>query len=59
LPGPRKKQAEALTQNILWMAETFGKERIGFLTLTWAIWMRAEDSATCETGRKRKGVSIR
>ena len=34
LPGPRKKQAEALTQNIQWMAETFGKERIGFLTLT-------------------------
>jgi integrase len=34
LPGPRKKQAEALTQNILWMSETFGKERIGFLTLT-------------------------
>ena len=34
LPGPRKKQAEALTQNIKWMAETFGAERIGFLTLT-------------------------
>jgi hypothetical protein len=34
LPGPRKKQAETLTQNILWMAETFGEERIGFLTLT-------------------------
>jgi hypothetical protein len=34
LPGPRKKQAEALTQNIQWMAATFGKERIGFLTLT-------------------------
>jgi hypothetical protein len=34
LPGPRKKQAEALTENIQWMAATFGKERIGFLTLT-------------------------
>ena len=34
LPGPRKKQAEALSQNIQWMARTFGKERIGFLTLT-------------------------
>ena len=34
LPGPRKKQAEALTENIKWLAETFGKERIGFLTLT-------------------------
>jgi hypothetical protein len=34
LPGPRKKQAEALTKNIQWMSETFGKERIGFLTLT-------------------------
>ena len=34
LPGPRKKQADALTENIKWMAETFGHERIGFLTLT-------------------------
>jgi len=34
LPGPRKKQAEALSQNIQWMAETFGKEQVGFLTLT-------------------------
>ena len=34
LPGPRKKQADALTENIKWMASTFGKERIGFLTLT-------------------------
>src|ERR1700734_2572208 len=34
LPGPRRKQAEALSQNIQWMAERFGKERIGFLTLT-------------------------
>jgi hypothetical protein len=34
LPGPRKKQAEALTENIKWMAETFGRERVGFLTLT-------------------------
>jgi hypothetical protein len=29
-----KKQMEAWTQNIKWMAETFGAERIGFLTLT-------------------------
>lgn len=36
LPGPRRKQAEALTQNILWLARTFGAERIGFLTLTFA-----------------------
>jgi len=34
LPGPRKKQAQALTDNIEWMAKTFGPERIGFLTLT-------------------------
>ena len=34
LPGPRKKQADALTENIKWMASAFGKERIGFLTLT-------------------------
>lgn len=34
LPGPRKKQADALTENIKWAAQTFGPERIGFLTLT-------------------------
>jgi hypothetical protein len=34
LPGPRKKQADALTENIKWLAATFGPERIGFLTLT-------------------------
>ena len=34
LPGPRKKQAQALVDNIKWLAETFGKERIGFETLT-------------------------
>lgn len=34
LPGPRKKQAQALTENIKWMAEAFGRECIGFLTLT-------------------------
>jgi len=34
LPGPRKKQADALTENIKWLAQTFGQERIGFLTLT-------------------------
>jgi hypothetical protein len=34
LPGPRKKQADALTENIKWMASVFGKERVGFLTLT-------------------------
>jgi len=34
LPGPRKKQADALTENIKWMATTCGQERVGFLTLT-------------------------
>ena len=34
LPGPRKKQAEALTQNILWMSETFGRERVAMHTPT-------------------------
>lgn len=33
LPGPKKKQAEALAQNIRWLVETFGN-RVGFLTLT-------------------------
>ncbi|MGC9942775.1 MAG: integrase core domain-containing protein [Verrucomicrobiota bacterium] len=30
LPGSRKKPAEAFTENIKWMAHTFGKERVGF-----------------------------
>ncbi|PAW76247.1 MAG: hypothetical protein B9S33_21010 [Pedosphaera sp. Tous-C6FEB] len=34
LPGPRRKQAQALTDNIKWLADIFGNERIGFLTLT-------------------------
>lgn len=34
LPGPRKKQAEALAQNIRWMVETHGAETVGFITLT-------------------------
>lgn len=34
LPGPRRKQAQALTDNIKWLAATFGNERVGFLTLT-------------------------
>jgi len=34
LPGPRRKQADALVENIKWLAATFGPERIGFVTLT-------------------------
>ena len=34
LPGPKAKQAEALFQNIRWLVDTFGIERVGFLTLT-------------------------
>ena len=34
LPGPRKKQADSLTENIKWAAQTFGKNRIAFFTLT-------------------------
>lgn len=34
LPGPKRRQAEALAQNIAWMVEHFGAERVGFLTLT-------------------------
>lgn len=39
MPGPKKKQAEALSQNVQWMAETFGIERIGFLTITCGDWV--------------------
>lgn len=34
LPGHRRKQAEALVENIQWLVGTFGPERVGFLTLT-------------------------
>lgn len=34
LPGPKKRQAEALFQNIAYMVKTWGENRIGFLTLT-------------------------
>lgn len=34
LPGPKRKQAWVLDENIRWLVETFGRERIGFLTLT-------------------------
>lgn len=34
LPGPRKKQAEALYRNLVFMVEQFGLNCLGFLTLT-------------------------
>jgi len=34
MPGTKAKQAKALAFNIKWMADTFGVERVGFLTLT-------------------------
>jgi len=34
MPGTKAKQAAALAYNIRWMADTFGIERVGFLTLT-------------------------
>jgi len=34
MPGTKAKQASALAYNIKWMADTFGIERVGFLTLT-------------------------
>lgn len=34
MPGTKAKQAAALSFNIKWMADTFGVERVGFLTLT-------------------------
>jgi len=34
LPGPRKKQADALLKNLGWLVETVGAERIGFVTFT-------------------------
>ena len=34
LPGPRRKQADALVENIKWLALIFGPEHIGFVTLT-------------------------
>ena len=34
LPGTKKKQADALVRNVGWLAQTFGPERIGFVTFT-------------------------
>ncbi len=34
MPGPRKKQAQAFTDNLGWLEKTFGRDHIGFLTLT-------------------------
>lgn len=34
MPGTKAKQAKALAYNIKWLADTFGVERVGFLTLT-------------------------
>lgn len=34
MPGTKAKQAKALAYNIRWAGETFGIERLGFLTLT-------------------------
>jgi hypothetical protein len=34
LPGTKKKQAEALVRNVGWLAESFGPDRIGFVTFT-------------------------
>lgn len=39
LPGPRKKQAEALFQNLLFLAREFGLNCLGFLTLTVGDWV--------------------
>lgn len=34
LPGSVKKQAQAVCENVEWMAKEFGEETLGFLTLT-------------------------
>lgn len=34
MPGTKAKQAKALSYNVRWAGETFGIERLGFLTLT-------------------------
>lgn len=67
LPGPKRKQAEALTQNVLWLAKTFGVERIGFLTLTFSDAVRSQPEASRRwnsllnvfRNRYRCGVTVR
>lgn len=59
LPGPRTKQADSLVENIKSMADTFGKERVGFLTLTLGDKDVRAYTATCGTAKRRNGVSIR
>jgi hypothetical protein len=34
MPGPRKKQAQAFTDNLVWLSDAFGRDHIDFLTLT-------------------------
>ena len=34
LPGPKKKQAEALFRNVNWLCDKFGPETVGMLTMT-------------------------
>ena len=48
LPGSKKKQAETLFQNVRWMCETYGAERVGFVTLTFP------DLVTCRDEAERR-----
>lgn len=34
LPGPKKRQAQAVFENVEWMGKKFGDDTLGFLTLT-------------------------
>lgn len=56
LPGPKHKQAEALYENILWAANTFGRGRIGFLTLTFGDQLRVRREASARWNRLLTGV---
>jgi len=46
LPGPKRRQAEALFQNLKWLAEQAGDECIGFLTLTFADGVTSREEAS-------------
>lgn len=46
LPGPRRRQAEALYQNLRWLAETCGIGHVGFLTLTFGDGVRLQSEVS-------------
>lgn len=54
MPGTKSKQADALRLNVRHLVQTFGVERIGFLTLTVGDWMQGP----MQPGQKRPFIPL-